>query len=188
MRAPGLILAMLGAVALESGAARQDRRPRADLTPRVETAPARPGKGARLSLLVELPAGIHVQAHDPRDPTLIPTTLTLETPDGVRVTEIVYPPPSELAQTGRPEKLMVLGPKFTIDVRLDLVAGVPPGDVPVRGRLRYQACNDTVCFPPATAAVVWTMHVGSALHRSRPPAPRRHDALRVCPRLSATRR
>ena len=44
--------------------------------------------------LSRLPEDVHVQAHKPRDPSLIPTVLTLEAPPGVTVDAINYPPPA----------------------------------------------------------------------------------------------
>jgi hypothetical protein len=102
-----------------------------------------------------------VQANKPRDPSLIPTVLTLETPAGITVEEIVYPPGTELQQTGRKEKLLVLGPEFAIGVRLALASDVSPGELIVQGLLRYQACNETVCFPPARATVRWVVPVAT---------------------------
>jgi len=74
---------------------------------------------------------------------------------------VTYPSPSEIAQAGRDDKLAVLGPDFTIDVRLSVDATVAAGSVKVPARLRYQACNDKVCFPPTTGQTEWTLTVRS---------------------------
>ena len=89
-----------------------------------------------------------MQANKPRDPSLIPTVLALTPPDGVTVDDISYPAPSELAQKDRKETLAVLGPEFTIEIKATLAAGVAAGELKIPGVLRYQACNDSVCFAP----------------------------------------
>jgi len=142
--------------------AAQSARPRAEVTPSVVSAPVTAGETARLSLRVRLPEDVHVQAHEPRDPSLIPTVLTVEAPPGTTVEAVVYPPPTDLTQTGRREPLAVLGPEFVIDVRVSVAAAAPAGDLAVPAVLRYQACNASVCFPPARAALTWHVPVTRA--------------------------
>ena len=151
-------LAVIALVAPQLAAA-QPARPRADVTPVVEASPVKAGATARVSLTVRLPEDVHVQAHEPRDPSLIATVLTVEAPPGITVEAVTYPPPTDLAQTGRRDPLAVLGPEFAIDVRLAVGAATPAGDLAVPVVLRYQACNDRVCFPPARATATWTLPV-----------------------------
>ena len=136
----------------------------------------RAGDEVRAALQVELPGGFHVQSDQPRDPSLIPTLLLIDPPPGVTVNEVVYPSPSDFALVGSPEPLAVFDRVFAIGVRFAVSADLPPGDVVVPGRLRYQACNDTTCFAPVTADVTWTLHVvpsGTAV------APQHADSLDV---------
>jgi len=139
----------------------QGQRPRAQLAPVKSPVEARAGAKATVSLRVQLPPDIHVQANKPKDPSLIPTVLTVDAPPGVVVDEVSYPAPTDFAQVGREEKLAVLGPEFTIDVRLSIPATTAAGTVKVPARLRYQACNDKVCFPPTTTLTEWTLDVRS---------------------------
>lgn len=155
---PRVALAVLALVAPQIATA-QPARPRAEVTPVVEASPVKAGETVHVSLKVRLPEDVHVQAHEPRDPSLIATVLTVEAPPGVTVEAITYPPPTDLAQSGRREALAVLGPEFAIDVRLTVGAGAAAGDLAVPVVLRYQACNDRVCFPPARATATWTLPV-----------------------------
>lgn len=140
----------------------QPRRPRAELTAVVGPAAVKSGATASVLLKVRLPKDVHVQSNKPRDPSLIPTVLTVTAPEGVTVEQITYPPATDLTQTGRREKLVVYGPEFDIEVRLTLAAIVAPGDLTIPAQLRYQACNDAVCFPPARASTQWTLRVESS--------------------------
>jgi thioredoxin:protein disulfide reductase len=137
----------------------QAGRPRAEVTPVVETTSVRPGDAVRVSLKIRLPEHVHVQAHEPRDPSLIPTVLTVEAPPGITVEAITYPPPTDLTQAGRRDTLAVLGPEFAIDVRLAVAGTAVVGELAVSAVLRYQACNDRVCFPPARTTTAWVLHV-----------------------------
>jgi hypothetical protein len=151
---------LVGLVGLVGPAGAQPpQRPRAEVTPAVETSPVRAGTVARLSLRVRLPKDIHVQSNKPRDPSLIPTVLTIDPPAGVTVDAVHYPKATDLAQPNRKEPLAVYGSAFEIGVKVSLAPGVPAGDLVVPATLRYQACNDTVCFPPARATAQWTLNV-----------------------------
>jgi DsbC/DsbD-like thiol-disulfide interchange protein len=152
-----LVMAALLAGAPPIGA--QPQRPRAELTAVARETAVKPGTTAIVSLKVRLPKNVHVQANKPRDPLLIPTVLTIDAPAGLTIDRITYPPATELAQTGRRDKLVVYGPEFEIEVRLALAAGAPPGDLIVPAQLRYQACNEAVCFPPARASAQWALRV-----------------------------
>jgi thioredoxin:protein disulfide reductase len=136
-------------------------RPRAELTPIVERTAA-PGARVRAALKVDLPEGLHTQSDRPRDPTFIPTVLTVNVPPGVTVEEIVFPPASELKQAGLPEPLSVFGEHFAIGVELSLASGVATGDLIVPAVLRYQACDANLCYPPTNAKVQWTVPVAAS--------------------------
>jgi len=152
-----LAIAVAFAVAASLGA--QAQRPRAEVAPVVDTTPVKAGAPAQLTLHVRLPKDIHVQSDKPRDPLLIPTVLTLDVPAGITVDSIDYPPASDLPQPGRKEPLAVFGSEFAITAKVSLAANLAAGDVKVPGTLRYQACNDTVCFPPTRATTTWTLDV-----------------------------
>lgn len=134
-------------------------RPRAQVTPAVEADGAHAGATTRVALTVSLPEGLHVQSDQPRDPSLIPTVLSIDPPAGIRVSQIVYPMPTDFAQAGQDQPLAVFEHEFVVGAHLDVGAGVAPGTLVVPGRLRYQACDDKVCFAPLTAPVEWTLRI-----------------------------
>ena len=133
------------------------------LTPLVESG-AHPGGIVRLALQVEVPPGLHVQSNTPRDPTLKALTLALDVPADAVILETVFPAPSDYRLEGSTDLLSVFEGQFAVGVRIKLSAAQPVGDLVIEGRLRYQACDDKVCFVPKTATVAWTVPV---LPRSR---------------------
>jgi thiol:disulfide interchange protein DsbD len=128
----------------------------------VERAAVRPGDAVRLALKVSLPEGLHTQSNTPRDPLLIPTVLTIEAPPTIPVAEIVFPPSTDLKQEGQAQPLAVFEQTFAIGAVLSLPKNQPAGDLVVPAKLRYQACDANLCYPPATADAQWTIHVDSA--------------------------
>jgi thiol:disulfide interchange protein len=78
------------------------------------------------------------------------------------VTEIVYPEAKPFKQEGQEQPLSVFEQAFAIGVQVTLAPGVAEGDLVVPARLRYQACNDVMCFAPSTSELQWTIRVVSA--------------------------
>jgi thiol:disulfide interchange protein DsbD len=138
------------------------RRPKADVAALVERAALHAGSPARTALKVTLPEGLHTQSNKPRDPLFIPTELTIDAPAGVTVTEIVFPPSTDLTQAGQDQPLAVFEQTFAIGVQLSLAPSIPAGDLVVPARLRYQACDANLCYPPSNADVRWTLHIDPA--------------------------
>src|SRR5438874_5190304 len=151
------LLMLLGVVSLDA----QVGRPRAEVTPLVEHS-AIAGQTVRVALRVSLPEGLHTQSNKPRDETLIPTELHVDATAGVTVKEIVWPPATDLHQAGADKPLAVFEQTFPIGVELALASSVPTGDLVVPARLRYQACDANLCYPPANADVKWTIPIVAA--------------------------
>jgi thioredoxin:protein disulfide reductase len=160
---PRSLIAVLSAAALLVLAAvpvsAQIRRPKADVTPISARTAVHAGDRVKLALKVSLPEGLHTQSNKPRDPTLIPTVLTIDAQPGVTVDEIVFPPSTDLKQAGLDQPLAVFEREFAIGVQAALAANVPAGGLVIPAHLRYQACDSNLCYAPSTADVQWTLHV-----------------------------
>ena len=154
-----LLLVFLVVTASALSLAAQVRRPQATVTPLVERPAAPAGSAVRLALKVSLPESLHTQSDKPADPTLIPTVLTIDAPPGVTVDEIVYPAAIELKQQGLDEPLRVFEREFVVGAQVTIAPDAAVGDLSLPGRLRYQACNDMMCFPPATVEFAWALRV-----------------------------
>jgi len=136
--------------------------PRAQVTPLLEQESVAPGGTVRAGVRVSLPEGLHANAHKPRDPNLIPVVLTVNAPAGVTVDEIVYPEPTDLRQENAPQPLSVYERDFSIGVVLRIAPDAAPGSLEIPMRLRYQACNEKLCYLPTTVPSAWTVRVGAA--------------------------
>ncbi len=107
--------------------------------------------------------GWHVHSNQPPKPYLIPTVLTLDLPAELGEAEIFYPPP--LAQTfafAPGLKLSVYEGKLGIAAGIEVPADYRGDRLHVEASLRYQACNDTTCLPPAVVRAALDVAVGDA--------------------------
>lgn len=166
LRRPGLVAVLVTALVtmtvMLSGRqvlAQGPPRLEAALTPMVEVSALRPGTKVRLAMRVVLAPDLHVQSNTPSDPGFIPTVLTVDPPEGVTIDELVYPEAEELKQDGLDEPLSVYGHEFVIGVAATIGPDVKPGTLVIAGRVRYQACNNSVCFKPVTAVQPWIAEV-----------------------------
>ena len=136
----------------------QLRGVKAELLPLVES-DAAAGLPVRAALQVRIPDRFHVQSDAPRDPSLIPTVLTVDAPAGITVKEVVFPQATEFDQIGQSQPLLVFEHEFAIGVQFDVAPAMAAGRIDVPGRLRYQACDDRLCYAPVTTDVLWTLTV-----------------------------
>ena len=159
-RASVIACLTLGLVAVLFLAPVKSQRPgTVPVTTIVERDTARPGTTIRVGLDVPIPKGLHVQSNKPRDPALIPARLTFESVPGVTVTEVVFPKTVDIDLLGFDEPAAVFEGGTVIGVTVQLDKSVPNGPLTIPGRFRYQACDDSSCFPPITVPVSWTIEV-----------------------------
>lgn len=104
--------------------------------------------------------GYHVQANPVPFPYLIPTQLQVESGDEWTVGTPVYPTGKPYQLAGTTDTLSVYD--GTIAIRLPLRVGTDahPGRHILRGRVRYQLCDDRRCFQPVDEPVVLSVDVG----------------------------
>ena len=108
------------------------------------------GQRAELHLRFQLLQGFHVNSHTPKSPSLIATALTLTPAAGVKPGDPVFPPGQPFSFSFAPkEKVDVYANSFT--VRLPVVAAA--GAHTMDASLRYQACDNSSCYPPRTIPV-----------------------------------
>ena len=123
------------------------------LDPLAEADAAHAGTTFRVALRAQLDPGFHVNSNEPLEDFLIPTVLTLEPPAGFELESLAWPEPILLSQRGADEPLAVFEESFVIGAALSLAADLAPGAYTVPGTLRYQACDETMCYLPATATL-----------------------------------
>jgi len=123
------------------------------------TVKAKRGSPATVTLKVNLPAGFHMNSNKPTDPNLIPLTLKW-TGGPLQDGAITYPKPQLETYTftaGKP--ISIVTGAFDVVTKFKVPAAAETGPAAQTGTLRYQACNDRMCFPPKTIPVNVTVSV-----------------------------
>lgn len=128
---------------------------------RAHADPAAIHPGEALSILVVLDhvAGFHTWPHDPVVPAefegLMPIATSVEAfalPKGVDVEEILWPEPVTVAvrYIGDPVELPAYAGEAVVRLVVRTAADTPEGKRRIELRVRYQACDERVCYPPKT--------------------------------------
>ena len=102
------------------------------------------------SLKISVLPGFHVNSDKPRDEYLIPLKLTWT--GGPLESQSISYPKSEEIKVGD-QQLVVFTGAFEIKTQFKVPENAPAGAATIAGKLRYQACNNDMCFRPASAEV-----------------------------------
>lgn len=107
----------------------------------------------RVPLKLSMRPGYHANSDKPSEDYLIPLRLTWDSKAPLEPVEIVYPK-AKLEKFEFTEKpISVVDGDFEIVTRFRRTPNAMPGPAFLSGKLRYQACNDKMCFPPRTIDV-----------------------------------
>ncbi len=102
---------------------------------------------------MDIPSGYHVNSNHPLEKFLIATQLRIEAPKGLRVGPILYPRPVLRSLRFSKNKVSVFEGRTTIRFTVTVPANFAANSGELKARLRYQSCNDDLCFPPQTREV-----------------------------------
>ena len=117
------------------------------------------GRVARASVVMDIPSGLHVQSNKPLDKFLVATKLDVETPSGMKVGPISYPRALMRKLKFSKGMVAVYEGKAVIRFNVTVPANYSSGSGDIKGKLRFQACNDDACFPPVTREVKMWLNV-----------------------------
>ncbi len=117
------------------------------------------GRVVRASVVMDIPSGLHVQSSRPLDKFLVATKLDVETPSGMNVGPISYPRALTRKLKFSKNSVAVYEGRTTIRFNVTVPANYSGGSGDIKGKLRFQACNDESCFPPVTREVKMWLNV-----------------------------
>ncbi len=107
------------------------------------------GQVSEAKIHLKLKPGFHLNSNKPADEFLIPLKLTWA-PGALETVGVEYPKPAMEKYSFSEKPLSVYSGEFEIVTKFK--AGTR-GMTTASGKLRYQACNDTMCLPPKTIEI-----------------------------------
>lgn len=117
------------------------------------------GRVVRASVTMDIPSGLHVQSNKPLDKFLIATKLDVETPTGMKVGPISYPRALMRKLKFSKGMVAVYEGKSIVRFNVTVPQNYSGGSGEIKGKLRFQACDDESCFPPVTREVKMWLNV-----------------------------
>jgi hypothetical protein len=120
--------------------------------------------GTRFSLLADVTPKPTMHVYAPGQKELISVTLILDPNDAFKAHAARFPPPEKYFFAPLQETQLVFSKPFRIvqDVTIALTpamrerARAAGAALTIKGTLRYQACDDKVCYLPRNVPLTWT--------------------------------
>ena len=116
--------------------------------------PAQQGSTFQAAIVLDIPDGLHVNSNRPLGKYAIPTSVKVSAPKGLKITPVSYPAGRvrtfRFGEGAPEERLAVYEGRAIARFNVVVPADYEQGVAHVRASVRFQSCNDEVCFPPAT--------------------------------------
>ena len=160
LRLIAALVAAGGLTASQTSRPAQAETPHLVLTTSASVTAAAPG--SRVSLFVDITPKPKMHVYSPEQKDVIPISLKLDAGD-FKPHPIVLPKPEKYFFEPLNETQLVFSKPFRIVQPVTLgshVAG--PTTVDIKGSVRYQACDDTICYVPVTVPVGWQVEIKKA--------------------------
>ena len=112
------------------------------------------GSTAEARVRLTIQSGYHINANPPAYPYLIPTTLDISPADGISAGSITYPKALNRKFVFAEKPLAVYEGETEVKATLRADKSAKQGQHSLPAKLRIQACDEQVCYPPGTLDLV----------------------------------
>jgi DsbC/DsbD-like thiol-disulfide interchange protein len=141
----------------------------AHLTIATSSDPAAVAPGQKVTLTVAVTPKPKIHVYAPGQEGYIPISLTLEPAPAVAAAKAKYPAGEKFLMPALNETQIVYDKPFRITQELKIGAthdlakrAAEGGSLIVKGTVRYQACDDKICFLPTNVPVEWSIKLAPA--------------------------
>jgi hypothetical protein len=159
MKCAGTVAVVFFLAAVGLTQAPGDKQPYVTMAP-IGNVQLRAGASTSVEMDFRVGSEFHINSHHPKADYLIPTVLKLNAPEQLTVEDVKYPAGEDMAFAFAPnDKLSVYSGDFTINAVLKAPGNAAAGSYPVKGELRFQACDHSACYPPRSIPVQFQVTV-----------------------------
>jgi len=111
------------------------------------------GAAVEARIPVAVQPGFHVNSNTPTDEYLYPLKLKWTAAGALEPGQVAYPKATQEKYDFSEKPLSVFTGNFDLVAHFKIAPNAPAGPGVAAGKLSYQACNSTTCFPPKTIDV-----------------------------------
>lgn len=135
--------------------------------------------GSRVSLAIDVTPKPTMHVYAPGQKDFIPVSLTIAPADLVKAGRVQFPAAEKLTVKELNETQLVYSKPFRIVQEVTIAKGAAAprsgsrgATIVVKGMLKYQACDNSICYAPVSVPVAWTLALQGAPAGSGKTAPR----------------
>lgn len=111
------------------------------------------GSATRASVVLNIPAGLHVNSSRPSGEYMIPTTVKVSSTAGVRLSRVTYPRGVDRKFEFSQKAINVYEGRVVFPFTITPSETFRGRQVVVTATVRYQACTNEVCYAPKTKTI-----------------------------------
>ena len=126
------------------------------LTVSASTGPLAAAPPRRVTLFADVTPKPKMHVYSPEQKDVIPVALTIEPGDHVTPGVTRFPKPEKYFFAPIKETQLVYSKPFRLAQDVTLAASAS-GAVTIKGTLRYQACDESICYVPQNVPLSWTV-------------------------------
>ena len=115
-------------------------------------------RGGKVTLQLDVAPKPKMHVYAPGQEGYIAIVLTLDADPGVAAAKAKYPVGEKYVMPALNETMLVYAKPFRITQDVTIKSS-DAGPRTIKGTLRYQACDDRICFLPKNVPVEWTVAV-----------------------------
>jgi DsbC/DsbD-like thiol-disulfide interchange protein len=114
-------------------------------------------RGGKVTLQLDVTPKPKMHVYAPGQEGYIAITVTLDADASLTAGKAKYPAGEKYVMPALNETQIVYAKPFRITQ--DVTIAADAGEKTIKGTVRYQACDDTICYIPKTVPVEWTFTV-----------------------------
>jgi len=113
--------------------------------------------GGRRALVVDITPKPTMHVYAPGQKDYIPVSLAIDPNPSAKLSAPRFPKGEKYFFKGLNEAQLVYSKPFRIVQDITLAPGASQGPLTIKGTLRYQACDESICYLPVNVPVTWTI-------------------------------
>jgi DsbC/DsbD-like thiol-disulfide interchange protein len=116
------------------------------------------GGSARGSVVFSIPGNLHTNSNRPGSEFAIPTVVSVTSPNG-KISGISYPRGKNKKFSFSDDTLNIYEGTVKFGFKVSVPAAFKGNSIKIRAVVKYQACTESVCYPPKSQEITFTANV-----------------------------
>ncbi len=108
----------------------------------------RPGSSFSLFLEITVKPGFHINSDRPGDEYLFPAKIEVTPSQGLELVKTVFPQGRKTSFSFSDVPVSILDDVFKVELKFKVAPDFSGGGLLIKGKFRFQACNDDACLQP----------------------------------------